>query len=181
MARCESRPSWTRATGCPKGQLSLHPVGVATWGGFVFVNLSPAEEPGGLVAQLDGADVRTERYPLAELRTARRITYDVRANWKCILENYNECYHCGPVHPELCEYSHGIVALDLAPLAAGTPGDPVAVGQFVPEGVPAPTPFLHDGVAVVWGVFVRTGDDLVFASDMAGGLWIVRPTGDAVP
>ena len=25
------------------------------------------------------------------------------ANWKVILENYNECYHCGPVHPELCE------------------------------------------------------------------------------
>jgi Rieske 2Fe-2S family protein len=26
----------------------------------------------------------------------------VAANWKVILENYNECYHCGPVHPELC-------------------------------------------------------------------------------
>jgi Rieske 2Fe-2S family protein len=27
----------------------------------------------------------------------------VAANWKVIMENYNECYHCGPVHPELCE------------------------------------------------------------------------------
>ena len=26
----------------------------------------------------------------------------VQANWKVMLENYNECYHCGPVHPELC-------------------------------------------------------------------------------
>ena len=34
--------------------------------------------------------------------SARRITYEVRANWKVMLENYNECYHCGPVHPELC-------------------------------------------------------------------------------
>jgi Rieske 2Fe-2S family protein len=42
------------------------------------------------------------RYPLAELRTARRRVYEVAANWKVILENYNECYHCGPVHPELC-------------------------------------------------------------------------------
>jgi Rieske 2Fe-2S family protein len=33
---------------------------------------------------------------------ARRITYEVQANWKVMLENYNECYHCGPVHPELC-------------------------------------------------------------------------------
>jgi Rieske 2Fe-2S family protein len=29
--------------------------------------------------------------------------YRVAANWKVILENYNECYHCGPVHPELCD------------------------------------------------------------------------------
>jgi Rieske 2Fe-2S family protein len=33
----------------------------------------------------------------------RSITYDVAANWKVIAENYNECYHCGPVHPELCD------------------------------------------------------------------------------
>ena len=31
------------------------------------------------------------------------FTYDVAANWKVIAENYNECYHCGPVHPELCD------------------------------------------------------------------------------
>ncbi len=42
-------------------------------------------------------------YPLAELRAGARLRYDVAANWKVILENYNECYHCGPVHPELCE------------------------------------------------------------------------------
>ena len=42
-------------------------------------------------------------YPLAELRTGYRLVYRVAANWKVILENYNECYHCGPVHPELCD------------------------------------------------------------------------------
>ncbi len=56
-----------------------------------------------LAAQLGHVPDRLARYPLAELRTARRITYDVASNWKCIVENYNECYHCGPVHPELCE------------------------------------------------------------------------------
>ena len=30
------------------------------------------------------------------------MTYEVAANYKVLLENYNECYHCGPVHPELC-------------------------------------------------------------------------------
>jgi hypothetical protein len=78
-------------------------------------------------------------------------------------------------------YAHGIVALDLAPLAAPTVGDPVLVGQFVPEGFPAPTPFLQDGIPEVWGVFARASDDLVFVSELAGGLWIVRPEGDAAP
>jgi Rieske 2Fe-2S family protein len=40
---------------------------------------------------------------LTDLVTAVRIVYPVAANWKAIVENYNECYHCGPVHPELCE------------------------------------------------------------------------------
>ena len=31
------------------------------------------------------------------------FTYDVACNWKVIAENYNECYHCAPVHPELCD------------------------------------------------------------------------------
>ena len=88
-----------------KDDLALHPVGVDTWGGFIFVHLEPAEALAAgrtLAAQLGGAADRVRRYPLAELRVARSITYNVWANWKVMLENYNECYHCGPVHPELC-------------------------------------------------------------------------------
>jgi Rieske 2Fe-2S family protein len=55
------------------------------------------------IFQLNGADGRLAAYPLAELRSAHRIVYRIAANWKVILENYNECYHCGPVHPELCD------------------------------------------------------------------------------
>lgn len=82
-------------------RLSLHPVAVATWGGFVFARLAPAGAP--LQDQLNGTDTRLAEYPLAQLRTGHRLVYRVAANWKVILENYNECYHCGPVHPELCE------------------------------------------------------------------------------
>jgi Rieske 2Fe-2S family protein len=84
----------------------LYPVGLETWGGFVFLNLTPAEaEARGhtLMEQLGPAAERVRRYPLRDLRSARRIVYDVEANWKVLAENYNECYHCGPVHPELCE------------------------------------------------------------------------------
>lgn len=81
--------------------LPLFHAAVESWGGFVFLRLDAAPGP-SLISQLGGAVERVKRYPLAELRTARRIGYDVAANWKVILENYNECYHCGPVHPELC-------------------------------------------------------------------------------
>ncbi len=43
---------------------------------------------------------------LPELATARRIEYDVRANWKLIFQNFSECYHCPPVHPALAKLSH---------------------------------------------------------------------------
>jgi len=87
-------------------RFSLVPVGLETWGGFFFVNLSPEEESArgrNLSAQLGPTTGRVRRYPLEALRTARRVTYHVKANWKVLAENYNECYHCGPVHPELCE------------------------------------------------------------------------------
>jgi glycine betaine catabolism A len=89
-----------------RAALSLHRVDVATWGGFVFARLEPPAAPGpadSLEATLGEIPARVAAYPLAGLRTGARLRYDVAANWKVILENYNECYHCGPVHPELCE------------------------------------------------------------------------------
>jgi Rieske 2Fe-2S family protein len=45
---------------------------------------------------------RLRRYPLEALAVGHRLAYRVAANWKLIAENYNECYHCAGVHPELC-------------------------------------------------------------------------------
>lgn len=76
----------------------LYPVAVASWGGFVFVNL--ARDAGGLdVGELDA---QFKRYRLAELKIGKRIVADVAANWKLLAENFSECFHCPPVHPELC-------------------------------------------------------------------------------
>lgn len=107
-------------------------------------------------------------------------------------------------------YSNGIVALDLEDLNDDDPDDPEKVGQFIPEGAPSHVPFIASGVPHVWGVAIRLdvvdeggddddGDDqdsdrarwrdnddagavpVIFLSDMNGGLWIVRPTGEAAP
>jgi phenylpropionate dioxygenase-like ring-hydroxylating dioxygenase large terminal subunit len=83
-------------------KFSLYPVGVDTWGGFVFVHLTPAGAK-SLADQLGPIPERTSRYPLSALRVGHTIRYEVAANWKIIVENYNECYHCGGVHPELCD------------------------------------------------------------------------------
>ena len=100
----------------PEDAKHLHPVAVHEWGGFVFLHLTPANaQPLG--NQLGRVPERLRRYPLEKLRIARSIAYDVRANWKVLLENYNECYHCAGVHPELCRVvpafkRHGGAGLD---------------------------------------------------------------------
>jgi glycine betaine catabolism A len=98
-------PFLTESDGLRREQLGLYPVAVDTWGGFVFVDLAVSEpiSERSLEATMGAAIERSTNYPLAELRTGARRAYDVAANWKVIVENYNECYHCGPVHPELCE------------------------------------------------------------------------------
>ena len=104
-------------TDLPDGVDGLYRADVAEWGGFVFVRVARDERARTLAAQLGPSIGRTARYPLAGLRIARSLRYDVAANWKVILENYNECYHCGPVHPELCRLvpafrANGGAALD---------------------------------------------------------------------
>jgi glycine betaine catabolism A len=99
-------PHTSEGEGFCKAEFSLYPIGVECWGGFIFLNLSPEaaqNETRTLKKEFGEAMERVQRYPLHALRTAKRITYEVDANWKIVLENYNECYHCGGVHPELCE------------------------------------------------------------------------------
>jgi Rieske 2Fe-2S family protein len=84
-----------------QAEFSLHRYDLCEWGGFLFVRLA-ADGP-SLVDELGPIAQRVRRFPLDQLIVGRSITYDVAANWKVIAENYNECYHCGPVHPELCD------------------------------------------------------------------------------
>ena len=83
------------------GSFGLTMVSVGTWGGFCFVHLTPSEAS-SLTEELAPFTASLGRYPLEALFVGRRFVYDVAANYKVLAENYNECYHCGPVHPELC-------------------------------------------------------------------------------
>src|SRR5689334_2527053 len=72
----------------------LYEVPVKTWGGFVFVNLEGKDAP--------DFPNRYSNYKFENLRIGKRIVADVQANWKLLAENFSECFHCPPVHPELC-------------------------------------------------------------------------------
>jgi Rieske 2Fe-2S family protein len=104
-------PHMDEVPGFDKADHSLHAVHVALWEGFIFVNLAK-EGPGASTER--GGYIPLERWltPLAGkfshwnmsiLRPAKRIEYDVHANWKLIFENYSECYHCPGVHPTLAK------------------------------------------------------------------------------
>jgi Rieske 2Fe-2S family protein len=80
----------------------LHSIDVEAYAGFLFANL--AAEPRPLLEQLtSGPETITafERFKMDELRVGVRIVYEVAANWKIVVENYNECLHCPTIHPEL--------------------------------------------------------------------------------
>jgi Rieske 2Fe-2S family protein len=87
-----------------KEKFGLHEVELDCWGGLVFLNVGrkESERSQTLADQLGPVPGRVRRYPLDDLGTGWRHEYPVAANWKVILENYNECYHCAGVHPELC-------------------------------------------------------------------------------
>jgi phenylpropionate dioxygenase-like ring-hydroxylating dioxygenase large terminal subunit len=86
-----------------KEDYPLHSVSVRTWAGIIFVNLSP--NPIEFSDWLGDLPQRFARHPLDDLKLARRQTFEIRANWKLIAENFTEYYHLPFGHPELCNVS----------------------------------------------------------------------------
>jgi Rieske 2Fe-2S family protein len=87
-----------------KDQYPLHQVHADVWDGHIFLNL--ARDPQPLPAQLADLPSKFKQWRMADLRIGRRIVYDVRANWKLLIQNYNECLHCPNLHPALNKLSH---------------------------------------------------------------------------
>jgi Rieske 2Fe-2S family protein len=90
-----------------RSAFGLVPAALGLWEGLVWVTV--ADDPPPLEEQLVpcvrerfGDDAtRVARYGIADLRAGPTVTYVVHANWKLIVENFMECYHCAVVHPEL--------------------------------------------------------------------------------
>jgi Rieske 2Fe-2S family protein len=101
-------PNLTRMPDVGREEYGLHKAHVREWLGYLWVSV--ADEPPSFEDTVMGAvrsrlgDVESiDRYSIETLEVGKRIVYDVKANWKLIVENFMECYHCATIHPELTE------------------------------------------------------------------------------
>jgi len=81
----------------------LKPARLGLWEGFIFLNL--ADGYASVEKWFEPLGGKFSSWNLPALHSAKRIEYDVRANWKLMFQNYSECYHCLGVHPELSKIS----------------------------------------------------------------------------
>jgi phenylpropionate dioxygenase-like ring-hydroxylating dioxygenase large terminal subunit len=83
-----------------KSEVCLDQVAVEEFGGFVYANLEREATP--LAEQAGDLAVEIARWApdVADLTHAKRLTYDVKTNWKNLIDNFLECYHCHIAHKE---------------------------------------------------------------------------------
>lgn len=87
-----------------KDQFPLKSVAADVWDGHVFLNFS--EKPELLKTQLAGVWEKFRPWRMEELKLGKRVVYELKANWKLIIQNYSECLHCPVIHPTLKKLSH---------------------------------------------------------------------------
>lgn len=82
---------------------ALTSVRLETWGPFIFVNLDPNAAPlSNTLGELPEL-VAATGLDFTKIRRRVRRTQPLEANWKAVVENYLECYHCPVAHPGFCD------------------------------------------------------------------------------
>ena len=120
-----------------KDEICLDQVLVEEFCGFVFVNLNPAAT--SLASQ--SGDLATEIMHWApdveDLTFGYRLSYDIKSNWKNVVDNFLECYHCPVAHKDFCNLvdmdtykvtTHGIYSSHMAD-AGNTPNTAYDVSE----------------------------------------------------
>ena len=85
------------------GEVCLEPVLVEEFGGMVYVNLDTAATPLGEQAADLAEEIASWAPDVAALTHAKRLSYDVATNWKNVIDNFLECYHCHIAHKEFVD------------------------------------------------------------------------------
>ncbi len=97
--RLRSARGSDRVEGFDPAEFCLKPVQVEIFANFLFANLDPSAP--ALAGQAPELESQMRRYEpdLDRLTFAHRLTFELKANWKNVVDNFLECYHCATAHP----------------------------------------------------------------------------------
>ena len=115
-----------------RADMSLKPLPVRIAEGLIFTTF--AEQPLDFMPAAQALARSAGVYGWAQAKVAHRETYAIKANWKLAIENYMECYHCQPAHPEFSRrhiYARPAAMNEELELSARRRGD--ALGIVVPD------------------------------------------------
>ena len=104
-------------------QICLKLVQVEEFCGFIYVNLdvkasSLSKQSGNLEDE-----IRYWAPDIENLTFGHRLKYDIKSNWKNVVDNFLECYHCPVAHKDFCKLvdmdsyrvtTHGIYSSHMA-------------------------------------------------------------------
>ena len=83
-------------------EICLDAIRVEAFCGFIYVNLDPSAVPLAEQAGDLGNEIRHWAPDVEDLTFAHRLTYDIKSNWKNVVDNFLECYHCPTAHKDFC-------------------------------------------------------------------------------
>ncbi len=103
--------------GFDRAQWPLHSCSVRVCHGLIFICLAGADHPDVAdFAEIAGEiDTFAGLHDLAGTRIVHREVYPTHANWKLVVDNFRECYHCSPAHPEYTMVNAYVKAHDRDP------------------------------------------------------------------
>ena len=140
----QATPRFDPPSGFDASENGLVSLRVKEWNGWAMVNLSGDAAP--LADHVGALDALLANYRCGELVVGATHEYEMAANWKLPIENYQECYHCPAIHPELCVVSPPTSGdnyalpgqwiggtMDLEPFAATMSMDGRSGGVVLPE------------------------------------------------
>lgn len=108
--------------------ICLDQVAVEEFCGFVYVNLDPQAESLARASGALGREIMHFAPDVNDLTFAHRLEFEIKSNWKNVVDNFLECYHCPTAHKDFCTMldmdsykvtTHGIYSSHMAKASKG--------------------------------------------------------------
>jgi Rieske 2Fe-2S family protein len=101
--RVRNAPGFSETDGFDPEEFGLAELRLVNWHGWLFTD--PSGEDADFTEHVAGLEQVVGPYRPEDLTIVDRHSYELATNWKVIAENYQECYHCSAIHPELSRIS----------------------------------------------------------------------------